>query len=146
MFNKTDSKVSTKTFFYRDYKKFEDNKFARDLTHELKNMKTLSYTQFEKAHVLDNHVPLNKKELRFNYGPFMTKALRKTLMTWSRLKNMRETPSQNKTGLLQGDIKSVSDTKKFWKTIKLYFSNKGSNSNKIFLSYKRSCCNSCNYE
>ena len=81
MFNKTDSKVSTKTFLYRDYKKFEDNKFARDLTHELKNMKTLSYTQFEKAHVLDNHVPLNKKELRFNYGPFMTKALRKTLMT-----------------------------------------------------------------
>ena len=35
------------------------------------------------------------------------------------------------------DIKSVSDTKKFWKTIKPYFSNKGLNSNKIFLSEKR---------
>ena len=34
------------------------------------------------------------------------------------------------------DIKSVSDTKKFWKTIKPYFSNKGLNSNKIFLSEK----------
>ena len=32
------------------------------------------------------------------------------------------------------DIKSVSDTKKFWKTIKPYFSNKGLNPNKIFLS------------
>ena len=34
------------------------------------------------------------------------------------------------------DIKNVSDTKKFWRTIKLYFSNKGLNSNKIFLSEK----------
>ena len=35
------------------------------------------------------------------------------------------------------DIKSVSDTKKFLKkTIKPYFSNKGLNSNKIFLSEK----------
>ena len=36
------------------------------------------------------------------------------------------------------DIKSVSDTKKFWKTTKPYFSNKGLNSNKIFLSEKGS--------
>ena len=34
------------------------------------------------------------------------------------------------------DIKSVSNTKKFWKTIKHSFSNKGLNSNKIFLSEK----------
>ena len=34
------------------------------------------------------------------------------------------------------DIKSVSDTKKFWKTITPYFSNKRLNSNKIFLSEK----------
>ena len=35
------------------------------------------------------------------------------------------------------DIKSVSDSKKFWKTIRPYFSNKGLNSKKIFLSEKR---------
>ena len=35
------------------------------------------------------------------------------------------------------DIKSASDTKKLWKKIKPYFSNKGLNSNKIFLSEKR---------
>ena len=34
------------------------------------------------------------------------------------------------------DIKSVTDTKKFWKTIKPYFSNIGLSSNKIFLSEK----------
>ena len=113
---------STKTLFYRDYKKFEENKFARDVTHELQNIKNLSYKQFEKAFVtvLDNHLPLKKKQLRFNHSPFMTKALRKAIMTRSRLKNiynkkrsyenwdkykktkkfLRETPSQNKTGLL----------------------------------------------
>ena len=122
MLNKKISKGSTKTLFYRDYKKFEENKFARDLTHELQNIKNFSYIQFEKAFVtvLDNHMPLKKKQLRFNHSPFMTKALQKPKMTHSRLKNiynrkrsshnwdkykkkeiLRETPFQNKTGLLQ---------------------------------------------
>ena len=39
MLNKNISKGSTKTLFYRDYKKFEENEFARDLTHELQNIK-----------------------------------------------------------------------------------------------------------
>ena len=90
MLNKKISKGSTKTLFYRDYKKFEENKFARDLTHELQNIKNPSYSQFEKAFitVLDNHLPLKKKQLRFNHSPFMTKALRKAIMTRSRLKNI----------------------------------------------------------
>ena len=91
MLNKKISKGSTKTLFYRDYKKFEENKFARDLTHELQNIKNLSYSQFEKAFVtvLDNHVPLKKKQFRFNHSPFMVKALRKATMTRSRFKNIR---------------------------------------------------------
>ena len=90
MLNKKISKGSTKTLFYRDYKKFEENKFARDLAHELQNIKNHSYSQFEKAFVtvLDNHVPLKKKQLRFNHSPFMTKALRKAIMTRSRLKKI----------------------------------------------------------
>ena len=74
--NKKLSKGSTKTLFYRDYNKFEENKFERDLTHKLQNIKNLSYIQFEKAFVtvLDNHVPLKKKHLRFNNSPFMTNA------------------------------------------------------------------------
>ena len=87
--NKTISKGSFKTLFYRDYK-CEENKFPRDLTHELQNIKNLSNSQFEKAFVtiLDNHVPLKKKQLRFNHSPFVTKALRKAIMTRSRLKNI----------------------------------------------------------
>ena len=87
----------------------------------------------------------------------MTKALRKAIMTCSRLKNinnkkrsysncdkykkqrnfcvklLRKTKQDYFNNI---DIKSVSDNKKFWKTIKPYFSNKGLNSNKIFLSEK----------
>ena len=87
----------------------------------------------------------------------MTKALRKAIMKRSRLKSiynkkrsyenwdkykkqrkfcmklLRKTKQDYFNNI---DIKSVSDTKKFWKTIKPYFSNKGLNSNKIFLSEK----------
>ena len=95
--------------------------------------------------------------LRFNHSPFIMKALRKAIRTRSRLKNIynkkRSYDNWNKykkqrnfcVKLLRKikqdyfnniDIKSVSDTKKFWKMIKPYFSNKGLNSNKIFLSEK----------
>ena len=150
------SKDSIKTLFYRNCKKFEVNKFARDLTHELQNIKTPSYSQFEKSFVtvLDNHVPFKKKQLRFNHSSLMTKALRKAIMTRSRLKKrsygnwnkykkqrnlcmelLRKTKQDyfNNIG-----IKSISDTKKFWKTIKSYFSSKGITFNKIFLYEKGS--------
>ena len=79
MLNEKISEGSTKTLFYRDYKKFEKNKFARDLTYELQIIKNLSNSQSEKAFVtvLDNHVRLKKKRLRLNHSPFMAKALRK---------------------------------------------------------------------
>ena len=87
----------------------------------------------------------------------MTKALREAIMMRSRLKNiynkkrfcnnwdkykkqrnfcvklLRKTKQYYFSNI---DIKSASDAKKFWKTIKPYFSNKGLNSNKIFLSEK----------
>ena len=39
MLKKKISKGNTKTLFFRDYKKFEENTFAKDLTHELQNIK-----------------------------------------------------------------------------------------------------------
>ena len=39
MLKKKISKGNTKTLFHRDYKKFEENTFAKDLTHELQNIK-----------------------------------------------------------------------------------------------------------
>ena len=48
MLNKKISKGSTKTLFYRDYKKFEENKFARDLTYELQNTKNALIVNLKK--------------------------------------------------------------------------------------------------
>ena len=119
----------------------------------------LPYSQFEKAFdtVIDNYVPLKKEQLRFNHSPFMKKALQKAIMTHSRLKNIynkkRSYNNWHKYKKQRNfcvkllcktkqdyfnniDIKSVSGTKKFWEMIKPNFSNKGLNSNKIFLSEK----------
>ena len=84
------SKGSTKTYFTEIIRSLKIINFERDLTHEFENIKNPSYSQFEKAFVtiLDNHVPLKKKQLRFNHSPFMTKALRKAIVTRSRLKNI----------------------------------------------------------
>ena len=48
MLNKKISKGSTKTLFYRDYKKFEENKSARDLTYELQNTKNALIVNLKK--------------------------------------------------------------------------------------------------
>ena len=49
------------------------------------------------------------------------------------VKLLRKTKSEYYKNI---DIKSLSDNKKFWRTIKPYFSNKGLNKNQIFLSEK----------
>ena len=82
-------------------------------------------------------MPLKKRQLRFNHSTFMTKALQKAIMTRSRLKNKKRTfDNWNKykkqkffcVKLLcktkqdyfdNIDIKSVSNTKKFWKRLTL---------------------------
>ena len=38
------------------------------------------------------------------------------------------------------EIRNLKDSKKFWKTIKLYFGNKELNSNRLFLKEKRGYC------
>ena len=89
-----------------------------------------------------------------NNGPFMTKELRKAIMLGSRLKNVFNrdkseesklvyTKQRNKwTQLLRKskrnfysnlDPRFVSDTKTFWKTVKLFFSEKISSNENIVL-------------
>ena len=87
-----------------------------------------------------------KKIIRFNDNPFMTKALRKAIMHWSKLKNIfhktraKEDWNNYKkqrnfcVNLLRNtkkdcfqklNVKDLTDNKKFWKIIKPFFSNKG---------------------
>ena len=115
-----------------------------------------SYKSFERIflNALNIYDPLKTKMWRFNNSAFMAKKLRKEIMKRSKLKNnfnknrnhenwckfktqrnycgnlLRKSKKQYFSNI---NISDVTDNKSFWKYVKSYFSNKGSNSNKITL-------------
>ena len=104
--------------------------------------------------LLNNHTPMKKKHLGANQGEFMTKRLNKAIMTRSRLRNkyleqkiadtkiaydkqrnfclnfLRRT---KKNYFANINISSITDNKKFWKTVKPLFSDKISHKETINL-------------
>ena len=74
---------------YRNYKAFDENRFNEDLKSKLDSIEKLDYPLFESIFidVLNTHAPVTTKKVRANNHQFMTKALRKAIMTRSRLKN-----------------------------------------------------------
>ena len=83
-------KGNAKTKLYRDYNSFNIDHFKEDLDNNLKNNSITEYSHFQNIflEILHKHAPIRKKILRFNDNPFMTKALRKTIMHRSKLKNI----------------------------------------------------------
>ena len=75
--------------FYRDYKRFDQNKFETELKLKLNSQLKLSYSTFQAVflEILNKIAPVKVKVLRFNNNAFMTKSLRKAIMLRSRLKN-----------------------------------------------------------
>ena len=145
---------------YRDNSSFPLEMFKADLDQNLKCTTSFEYSDFQSIfiRVLHNHVLIKKKILRFNNSPFMTKTLRKAIMYRSKLKNIynKKRTDDNwadykkqrnfcvnlllktKKDYFQNlNLQDFSDNRKFWKTIKPYFSNKGLNSNKFLLKEKR---------
>ena len=153
---KTISKGNSKKMFYRDYKRFDQKKFETELKFKLNSQTNLSYSTFQEVflEILNKIAPVKVKVLRFNNNAFMTKSLRKAIMLRSRLKNnlnkQRSDENwnnykkqrnfcvkllcQTKEKIFSDiNVKSISDNKKFWKTIKPFFSNKGLNTNIMML-------------
>ena len=104
-----------------------------------------NYFQNILREVLNKHSPQKKKYLRANDSSFMTKHLRKMIMNRSRSKNaflknktvenwekyrilrnkcVKETNRARREYFENINIRSVTDNKQFWKTIKPNFSNK----------------------
>ena len=150
---------NAKTKLYRDYSSFNIDHFKEDLGNNLKNNSITEYSHFQNIflEILHKHAPIKKKIFRFNDNPFMTKALRKAIMHRSKFKNIfHKTRAKEdcnsykkqrnfcvnllrntKTDYFQKlNIKDLTDNKKFWKTVKAFFSNKGLNSNKLMLKEK----------
>ena len=115
----------------------------------------MNYSSFESTFdkVLDKHAPIKKKYVRANDKPFMTRALRKAVMLRTRLRNRynkgQTVENWNKFHKHQNcvklfrrekrnyynnlDISLVTDNKKFWKTVKPFFSDKLQTNNNIVL-------------
>ena len=146
------------TVKYRDYKKFDQSLFRYNLLKKLNNVNEgkVDYETFERVFIelLDLHAPMKEKYMRANNSPFMNKSLHKAVMTRSRLRNkflknpsnattMNYTKYRNYcTGLFKKekktfydnlDTKSITDNRKFWKTVKPLFSDKPITNNKITL-------------
>ena len=125
---------------YRDYK------FKNNLNEKL-NEGISNYESFETTftEVLNKHPPLKKKLLRTNHAPYITKTLRKAIMRRSQVET-KYLESKTQTGFKlykkhknfssklykrerrkyceSLDMKNVLDSKKFWKTMRPFLSDK----------------------
>ena len=143
---------------YQDYSKFDPIKFRNDLKRNLakSNAECSVFENFNSVaeEVLNNYVPLKQKYLRANDAPFMTKTLRKVIMLRTQLRSglNRYNTSENWKAFKKQrnkcvkilrqakasyygnlDMNSVTDNKKFWKTVKPLFTDKVQNSSSITL-------------
>ena len=146
----------------RNFKTFDEDRFNEDLKSKLDSIEKLDYPLFESIFidVLNTHAPVTTKKVRANNHQFMTKALRKAIMTRSRLKNayLKTRNSKNwenykkqkrlhkftkkKSEYFHNlNIKDLNDNKMFWKKIKLFVSDKGLETNNIILKEKKNRLN-----
>ena len=140
---------------YRDQSKFNAADFCRDLENELKKH-PFQYDKFEQAFlgILELHAPQKSKVLRANHKPYVTKEMRKAIMHRSKLQNrlyINHTPENlaaykkqknycnrlykrtRKEYLNNLNVKNITDNKKFWRTVKPFFTDKGGARDKIVL-------------
>ena len=145
----TFKKCPPKIITYRNYKKFSQTHFRDELDLFLSDP-SLTYASNDVfvntfMEVFNKHAPVQSKALRANDNPFMTKELRKAIMIRSKLRNklnkektLLSKTAYNKqrnfcTSLLRRTKKeyygklnpnNITDNKKFWKTVKPFFSDK----------------------
>ena len=82
-------KLPPKKIFYRDFSKFDSEKYQNDIKHETISDETnLSKLNYCLESVMDRHAPIKTKIVRGNNQAHMSKDLRKEIMTRSRLKNI----------------------------------------------------------
>ena len=92
--------MKPKAIYYRNYKKFNEQKFVEDV----KNTNCFNSDDPNESYelitdlfskIVNKHAPLKKKFLRGNQAPFINKELRKAIYDRSRLRNrFCETPTE----------------------------------------------------
>ena len=150
----TFKKARPKEITYRSFRNFDDSLFREDLEKRIINCKSIIELESKFLGLIDKHAPLKKKVVRANEVPYMTKALKKAIANRSRLENRyyksktdenlrtyrkqknfcsRLFKKERKKYYTNLDVKKITDSRKFWKTTKPFFSDKGTDKNDILL-------------
>ena len=142
-------KHKPKIIQYRDFNHFDNTSFRADLLQEL-SLKNVLPGEFENfkyisSKVLNIHAPIKEKHVRCNQSPFMSKQLRKAIMTRTRLLNkyrkynsaenlfaykrqrnlcVKLLKKSKKDFYNNLNVKRITDNRKFWQTIKPHFTDK----------------------
>ena len=153
-------KKKTIVIRYRSYKKLNNQIFQTELYNELRaNRDIISYYQFHKIfmELLDRHIPPKKRYIRANSAPYMNNVLNHAVMLRTRLRNkyLRNKNEASKKAYNRQrnycvslfrkerrkyyenlNVKCITDNKKFWRTVKPFFSDKKSPVSSIMLKEK----------
>ena len=93
-------KQKPKIVTYRDYKRFDNEKFRESLITCFSKGKNISHDAFENLilQTLGKMAPLKQKHIRGNQSPFMKKDIHQAIMTRTRLRNrfLKETTQMNR--------------------------------------------------
>ena len=89
VFKTTFKKQKLKIATYRDYKRFDNEKFRESLITHFNTTKNISYEAFENLVLLtlDKMAPIKRKYMRNKQSSFMNKDIHKAIMTRTRLRN-----------------------------------------------------------
>ena len=149
-------KREAKVINYRDYRNFSNEEFRqqvlKDILKATQNGDIVSYESFLSIcqQALESRAPKKQKYVRSNHSPFINKTImdrsrlrKKSLKTRSNEDKKAYNTQRNycltlvrkakKDNYNNQDHKNVTDNKTFWKSIKPFFSEKGSTNNKITL-------------
>ena len=147
VFKASFKKQKPKIVTYRDYKRFDNEKFRESLITCFSTGKNISYDTFENLvlQTLGKMAPIKQKHIRGNQSPFMNKDIHKAIMTRMRLRNrfLKESIQMNRLAYkTQRDycvslmrqskkqyfgslnVNHITDNKNFWRVVKPNFSNK----------------------
>ena len=94
------SKENCKKILQKNSKVYGHNTFEKRLQPKITSETIINYSQFKSIflEILNNIAPVKMKILPYNNNPFIKKALRKSIMTRSRLKNRFNENSSAKNG------------------------------------------------
>jgi predicted transport protein len=139
---------------YRDYSKYDSEAFGIDLNTRISNQTIVNYDTFENIFLqtLEKHAPQKSKVVRANSKPYVSKEMRKAIMLRSQLRNKmhlsheyriaykrqrnycnRLYKRERKKYYTNLNLKNITDNRKFWKTVKPFFTDKGGGMNKFIL-------------